>query len=429
MSLPSSALRSSLSLSSRLSVKNCILNNLPKPASYTFSFFRQSFNSRNQVTMPPPNALSLSSVDFLQQQSQDSFSLFSKPPVSHIDTVGHSQFFEQFSASQSLFDNSSQKPRIEPLSKPIFSVPTIRKPEPTPFSSEQWSHSEKLFSEIILADQKTPEIKDFSLASFHTLLLNSKEESDVPLVLKAAKIFQKHSVPTTDETSSLFVKAICRCGGAVKCFSAMMNPEVFGITPTRKCFQFLMVKLSLERNVDLVLKAFEVMKSKGIDPSPQSYHVVIRACVDNDRVETAHSFLSQCENEGITVERGTYNVVMNGFMSKQDSSQVLAIYKHMLSREVLPNSGTLMLVTRAFLHQDNVDLALRSFADLVEMHQDLIHDSTQGKKRKEKKSDDVPDTLLSEVVKAVDAQGSQENTAFLSTLLQRNVGVLHCFGR
>eukprot|EP00033_Pygsuia_biforma_P002542 GCRY01002813.1.p1 GENE.GCRY01002813.1~~GCRY01002813.1.p1 ORF type:complete len:426 (+),score=87.64 GCRY01002813.1:131-1408(+) len=287
---------------------------------------------------------------------------------------------------------------------------------------------EELYSSLV---QQTSMKKPVNLQHLHKILVKCNTPEDMEHAFRAVRLFRFLCIPTTDETCSLFVKASCRCKVPEKGLAAMATPALYGLSPSRKSYHFMMVRLSVEKNLNAVFTAFNLMEKIGMEITNQTFHVVIRACCDNDFVDGAEHFLSLCERAGHSVERGTYNVVMNAMMKANRASRLLKLFGHMLARGVAPNEGSFLLCTRAHLHLGDIDQALRTFEDLIQAKEDQLFSLGQaelGNGNAHTTISHLPADLLSSLAQLIEQTKSENLITRFSNLLQRHAHFLpHSF--
>lgn len=150
------------------------------------------------------------------------------------------------------------------------------------------------------------------------------------------------------------------------------KPGLYRMRPTRKAAHYAMVKLSLDRNLTGVEKMWNTLERYYITPTAQTYHVIVRACCDNDNLDRALHHYERSIDQNIKLERGTYNILMKACY--EDAVQpverlklMFELYKEMVERGIEPNEGTLMLLAQGYVRVGDIDDSLEALRTLVDI--------------------------------------------------------------
>jgi pentatricopeptide repeat protein len=83
------------------------------------------------------------------------------------------------------------------------------------------------------------------------------------------------------------------------------------------------------------------MKERGLHPTSQSYHILIRECVDNNLLDEALQYFNDCiEIEKLVPERVSFNVLMNACRKQNRPQDVLMLRSLMRLFSIKINDST-----------------------------------------------------------------------------------------
>eukprot|EP01028_Stygiella_incarcerata_P001256 TRINITY_DN1203_c0_g1_i2.p1 TRINITY_DN1203_c0_g1~~TRINITY_DN1203_c0_g1_i2.p1 ORF type:complete len:270 (-),score=53.20 TRINITY_DN1203_c0_g1_i2:424-1233(-) len=213
-----------------------------------------------------------------------------------------------------------------------------------------------------------------SLFHIHHFLSLCETPAHVDMSFIGLQRMKSLGIATTTETMSLFVKACCRVGEPSKALDAFMDPRKHHVgIPSLKGLHYLMINFAIRGDLESMFRSVESAQSCGLKPNSRTYHISIRACVDRGFIRESVDLLNRALSENLTIERGTFNVVMNGCRVHSMPDDVLQIYDRFVASQLPENVSTLALVAEAHMLKDNLEGTIEILARLVE-HFDIPDD-------------------------------------------------------
>lgn len=216
-----------------------------------------------------------------------------------------------------------------------------------------------------------------TLYHLHKLLHLCATERDVDLAFRVIQKFRDAAIPTTTETLSLLIKACCRAHAPHRGLDAVLRHRVLGTgTPSLKGLHYLMINFAINGDLPSLFKTLETLRGSGLEPNSRTYHIIIRACVDNGDVFHAVELLLDAKENRISLERGTYNVCMNGIIkelrelpgdgAREEKGRCLEEVKKLMDCAFIePNGSTLALMVEGYMLLSDTAHAMDTLAELI----------------------------------------------------------------
>jgi hypothetical protein len=213
----------------------------------------------------------------------------------------------------------------------------------------------------------------------HRILQECRSPYDIDRVLDVVVSMVSRNVSFSEETVSLFVKACCRSDAVQRVLAVFGKPGIYRMRPTRKAAHYTMVKLSLDHNLSGVEQMWQTMEHYGIPITAQTYHVMVRACCDNDNLNQALFYYERSIGQDVKLERGTYNILMKACYDEGSVERLklmFMLYHQMIGSEIDPNEGTLMLLAQGYVKSGDLEDSLAALCALVKNgDHDKLHEN------------------------------------------------------
>jgi pentatricopeptide repeat protein len=139
-----------------------------------------------------------------------------------------------------------------------------------------------------------------------------------------------------------------------------------------------MINFAINGDLPSLFKTLETLRVSGLDPNSRTYHIIIRACVDNGDVFHAVQLLLDAKENRISLERGTYNVCMNGIIKelrevsaerdREEKGRCLEQVKRLMDDAFIePNGSTLALMVEGYMLLADTGRAMETLAELISL--------------------------------------------------------------
>jgi len=167
------------------------------------------------------------------------------------------------------------------------------------------------------------------------------------------------------------IKAACRAGVPEDALQLLSNGEKVNLSPSLGGIHYLMINFSLKGNTEGVLAAFALCKKLPQPPNTRTYHILIRECIDNNLLDEAMNFATSAKEQNITLNRVTYNTLMNGLRKRGQAQKILDLKQEMDQFSVEINETTIKFVSLAHIMLGETEKAIHAFIQYPELNTNL----------------------------------------------------------
>ncbi|KAM0756175.1 hypothetical protein T439DRAFT_320873 [Meredithblackwellia eburnea MCA 4105] len=164
------------------------------------------------------------------------------------------------------------------------------------------------------------------------------------------RLINAGSAPSADAYAAMILNMKETTNDAAVALELFEEAERLGVAANVYLFNTLISKLSRARRAREVLEYFDLMKEKGLRPSPITFGAVINACCKTgDDVSAEALFKEMVNSEGFKPRVPPYNTMIQFYtQTKPDRERALAYYDAMLKVDVKPTSHTYKLLLDAY---------------------------------------------------------------------------------
>eukprot|EP01116_Phalansterium_solitarium_P013446 TRINITY_DN3080_c1_g1_i2.p1 TRINITY_DN3080_c1_g1~~TRINITY_DN3080_c1_g1_i2.p1 ORF type:complete len:532 (-),score=145.61 TRINITY_DN3080_c1_g1_i2:478-1923(-) len=164
------------------------------------------------------------------------------------------------------------------------------------------------------------------------------------------------SLPTNGEIGTLVVKAACRTSVPERAYTLFAEGR---IRPTLGGVHYLMIHFSIKNNTPLILKIFDIARRHGMRPNVNTFHILIRACVNHNMIDQALKFAAECMTANIRPNRVVFNLLMKGCYKANQPYQILNLREQMDDQcRMEINDTTVKFTVMAYIMLDRTEKAL-----------------------------------------------------------------------
>jgi len=195
-----------------------------------------------------------------------------------------------------------------------------------------------------------------------------------------------------------------------------------------KCFNILLARLALRREIDETMRVYQWMKDEEIEVDSMTYAALMQSLVAYRQPDAAWKLLNTAIPEkGLQPQAFHYAVAMTGFVRQNSFQTALDIHKQMLNRNIEPTLMTNAIYLRA---KALYELRQAPFADpaqyplevVVEELDEIFKDSAAGLVAHEPQSyspttDHSPQALL--LSQLIYAYGASKSVEAVQALVKR----------
>nr|GMD16708.1 putative pentatricopeptide repeat-containing protein At1g02420 [Ipomoea batatas] len=138
------------------------------------------------------------------------------------------------------------------------------------------------------------------------------------------------------------------------------------IDPDVITYTSLIGGLGLAGQPDKAKKLLTEMRECGCYPDVAAYNASIRNFCIAKRIEDAFNLVEEMVKRGLSPNPTTYNVFLRSFHWANDLKRAWSLYQRMKRTGCLPNTQSCMFLIRLIRRQENVEMALELWNDMVE---------------------------------------------------------------
>nr|AYM00635.1 pentatricopeptide repeat protein [Salvia miltiorrhiza] len=124
--------------------------------------------------------------------------------------------------------------------------------------------------------------------------------------------------------------------------------------------------LGLVGQPDKAREVLKEMREYGCYPDVAAYNAVIRNFCIAKRLGDAYALMEEMVEKGLSPNATTFNVIIRSLYWANDLRSSWGLYQRMKGMGCLPNTQSCMFLIRLMKRQENVDLALELWGDMVE---------------------------------------------------------------
>lgn len=150
---------------------------------------------------------------------------------------------------------------------------------------------------------------------------------------------------------------------AYKIFEKMKEEDIM---PDVITYTSLIGGLGLIGQPDKARDILEEMKEYGVYPDVPAYNAVIRNYCIAKRLGDAYNLMDEMISKGLNPNPTTYNLLFRVFYWSNDLKNSWSLYQRMMSHGCLPNTQSCMFLIRLCRRQEQVEMALKLWNDMVE---------------------------------------------------------------
>jgi len=195
-----------------------------------------------------------------------------------------------------------------------------------------------------------------------------------------------------------------------------------------KCFNILLSRLALRREIDETMRVYQWMKDEEIEVDSMTYAALMQSLVAYRQPDAAWKLLNTAIPEkGLQPQAFHYAVAMTGFVRQNSFQTALDIHKQMLNRNIEPTLMTNAIYLRAkalyeLRHASFADTAQQTLELIVEELDEIFKDPAAGLVAHEPQSyspttDHSPQALL--LSQLIYAYGASKSVEAVQTLVKR----------
>ncbi|CAI9116555.1 OLC1v1017737C1 [Oldenlandia corymbosa var. corymbosa] len=201
--------------------------------------------------------------------------------------------------------------------------------------------------------------------TMNILLLGFKESGDVTSVdLFYHEMIRRGFKPDV-VTYNIRIDAYCkrRCfGEAMRIFEEM---ELSNVVPTLQTITTLIHGAGVARNVGKAKHFFDEISRRNLEADIGAYNALLSAFIKCRDLSSATALLNEME-EKLVVDNVTYHTIYLGLMKAKRLDLVFALYHKMISRNFVPMTRTVVMLTKFFCENNGLDLGLDLWNYLLE---------------------------------------------------------------
>nr|GMD15390.1 putative pentatricopeptide repeat-containing protein At1g02420 [Ipomoea batatas] len=162
------------------------------------------------------------------------------------------------------------------------------------------------------------------------------------------------------------VDVYCKGREVDKAFEVVKEMRKRDIDPDVITYTSLIGGLGLAGQPDKAKKLLTEMRECGCYPDVAAYNASIRNFCIAKRIEDAFNLVEEMVKRGLSPNPTTYNVFLRSFHWANDLKRAWSLYQRMKRTGCLPNTQSCMFLIRLIRRQENVEMALELWNDMVE---------------------------------------------------------------
>lgn len=161
------------------------------------------------------------------------------------------------------------------------------------------------------------------------------------------------------------VDVYCKNREVEKAYKMIDKMREEGIYPDVITYTSLIGGLGLIGQPDKATGVLKEMREYGCFPDAAAYNATIRNFCIAKRLECAFSLMDEMTERGLSPNATSYNLFFRCFYWANDLGNSWRLYKRMKIKGCLPNTQSCMFLIRLFRRQENVEMALELWNDMV----------------------------------------------------------------
>jgi hypothetical protein len=195
-------------------------------------------------------------------------------------------------------------------------------------------------------------------------LQQCSNQKDFYAALHVMHLCHHSSIELNVEIGTLFVKTGCKLGLGKE---VLENLEQHNwIVVYLNGVHFLFVHFSINKDLRSMGKLVNLCKKRSILLKSESWHIVVRALVEDNRTDDALLVLGNIITEQRLIpERATFTVVMNALKYQHKNQEIIDLNQKMQELKINPSSTSTLLTARAHFQTGDVDAGVISLSNFL----------------------------------------------------------------
>ncbi|KAG9449723.1 hypothetical protein H6P81_009688 [Aristolochia fimbriata] len=162
---------------------------------------------------------------------------------------------------------------------------------------------------------------------------------------------EKGCEPDTATYNSL-IKHICNIRRMDEAYKLLDEMEENGCHPNARTYNYFLKSLAKPDEVPLLLKR---MKKSGCRITGDTYNLILKLFIQWDYFEGVQSIWNEMEKTGLGPDQRSYTLMVHGLYKKGSMDKALSYFKAMISKGMIPEPRTKLLVKAIELKEDAND--------------------------------------------------------------------------
>lgn len=162
------------------------------------------------------------------------------------------------------------------------------------------------------------------------------------------------------------IDAYCKDKELDKAYALFNKMQDENIMPDVITYTCIIGGLGLVGQPDKATRILKEMHEYGCYPDVAAYNATIRNFCIAKRLGEAYQLLDEMVLKGLMPNATSYNLFFRHFYWSNDLCSAWALYQRMMKTRCLPNTQTCMFMIRLMKRQENVEMALMLWDDMIE---------------------------------------------------------------
>ena len=173
-----------------------------------------------------------------------------------------------------------------------------------------------------------------------------------------------NAIELTVEVGTLFVKAGCKLGLGKEVLDNLRQNS--WITILLSGVNYLLIHFSIKKDFRSLGRLVSLCKRRSIILNAESWHIIVRALVEDNRIDDALVVLADISIEHKLVpQRATFTVIMNALKAQEKNKEIVELYLNMNKLQINPSSTSTSLAVRAHFQLADVDSAVTTLKEYL----------------------------------------------------------------
>ncbi|KAK4795276.1 hypothetical protein SAY86_013270 [Trapa natans] len=162
------------------------------------------------------------------------------------------------------------------------------------------------------------------------------------------------------------IDVYCKSRDMDRVYKILKKMKEEDIIPDVITYTSMIGGLGLMGQPDKARDILKEMKEYGVYPDAPAYNAVIRNYCIAKRLGDAYNLMDEMISKGLNPNPTTYNLFFRVFYWSNDMKSSWNVYQRMMSHGCLPNTQSCMFLIRLCRRQEQVEMALKLWNDMVE---------------------------------------------------------------